>query len=189
MALGAAAAGHLQIEQTTPTTLRRWSRKMHKEKRTFRMKLSLPAFSLLWAIPAFAADAKVEDPEKDEVLIRGSWRVASVRQEAKELPKVALVQMRFIITESSISFGKVGQEQRGFDYTLDPKKTPKAIDTTHSLGPGKPILQLGIYSLEGETLTLSLAGAGMPRPKSFGEKTATTFILKRVKEPENGRIE
>jgi len=153
------------------------------------MRLPLLVFSLLWAIPAFAVDTKVEMPKKDEELIQDNWSVTSVRQEGKELPKADLVQMRFVVTKSSILFGKIGQERRGFDYTLDSKKTPKAIDTTHNLDAGKPIVQLGIYSLEGETLTLSLAGAGMPRPKRFGEKTATTFILKRATEPENSGIE
>ena len=60
---------------------------------------------------------------------------------------------------------------------------PAAIDTTHELDPGKPIVQLGIYSLKGETLKLSLAAAGMTRPRSFNEKTATTITLRRAKAP------
>ena len=148
------------------------------------MKLSLCIFSVLWVIPVFAASPKAVKLVKDEERIQGTWTVLSFRDGGKELSKQELAQVRFVITEKRISFGKIGQERMGFNYTLDSTKTPKAIDTTHELDPGKPIVQLGIYAFEGETLKLSFASAGMSRPKDFDEKTATTSILKRVKGPE-----
>jgi len=65
-------------------------------------------------------------------------------------------------------------------YTLNSSQTPKHIDTTHELDPGKPIIQLGIYSLDGDTLTLSIASAEAPRPKGFSNKADVSFVLKRI---------
>lgn len=147
------------------------------------MKPALFVFSLLWAMSVFAASPKAAKQVKDQELIQGNWKVTSFHHDGKELPKQDLAQLRFVITEKRISFGPIGQDPMGFNYTLDSTKTPAAINTTHELDPRKPIVQLGIYSLEGETLKLSLTGAGMGRPKNFDEKAATTFILRRLKAP------
>ena len=148
------------------------------------MKPALFIFSLLGATSVFAASPGAAKQVKDEQLMQGNWIVASSRHDGEALPKQELAQVRFVITEKRISFGRIGQDPMGFHYTLDSTKTPAAIDITHELSPGKPIVQLGIYSLEGDTLKLSLAGAGKARPKNFNEKSATTFILTRAKAPE-----
>lgn len=146
------------------------------------MRLSLCVLLLLWAMPGIAADPKT-DSGKDEKRIQGYWLTTSVRQGGKELPKKQIAQTCVIVTDKTLSFGRIGGEPMGVTYTLDSAKTPGAIDTVHELAPGKPIEQLGIYSLEGDRLRLSIASAGKARPKKFGEKTATTFILKRSKAP------
>jgi len=146
--------------------------------------LLLLVLPTLWVMPAFASNP-VRKPMRDREVIQGSWRLVSLRQEGMEVPKTELAQVYFTITEGTISFGKVGQDASGFHYTLNSKKRPKTIDTTHTLDPGKPIVQLGIYSLDGETLRLSIAGAGMARPEGFDEKTATTLILERTKKSDD----
>jgi uncharacterized protein (TIGR03067 family) len=148
------------------------------------MKLSLSVFALLWATSLFAAGPNSVKQVNDERLIQGHWIVVSLRQDGKELPKKTFANIRFVITEKRISFGKISQKPMSIHYTLDSTEAPAEIDTTHQLARGTPIIQPGIYSLECETLTLSLASAGMARPKRFNEKAATTFILRRVKAPE-----
>ena len=69
-------------------------------------------------------------------------------------------------------------------YKLDSTQKPKVIDTTHETDPGKPILQLGVYSLDGDTLKLCLESAGKPRPAKLETKpqdTSVLFVLKRAK--------
>lgn len=146
------------------------------------MRLSLCLLLLLLAMPLIAADAK-KDSEKDEKLIQGYWLATSVRQDGKKLPKKQTAQTCVVVTEKRLSFGKIGGELMSVNYTLDSTKTPGALDTTHELSPGKPIVQLGIYSLEGSRLKLSIASAGKARPKRFREKAATTLVLRRSKAP------
>ena len=104
------------------------------------MKLLVSVFSLMWAISASAAEPQVEKPVKDELRVQGTWTLVSVRHEGEKVPKEKLTEMRCTITDKHITIGKVGQDPMGFEYTLDATKTPKAIDTTHELDPGKPIL-------------------------------------------------
>ena len=68
-------------------------------------------------------------------------------------------------------------------YTLDASKRLKAMDTSHELDPGKPIVQLAIYALDGDELKLCLARAGEPRPTKFESKAGdatVVWVLKRV---------
>jgi uncharacterized protein (TIGR03067 family) len=69
-------------------------------------------------------------------------------------------------------------------YKLDSTQKPKAIDTTHEIDLGKLILQLGVYSLDGDTLKLRLESAGKPRPAKLETKAkdmSVLFVLKREK--------
>jgi hypothetical protein len=57
------------------------------------------------------------------------------------------------------------------------------MDTTHEIDPGKPIVQLAIYSLDGDELKVCLEAAGKPRPTKFVSKagdTSVVWVLKRV---------
>jgi hypothetical protein len=50
---------------------------------------------------------------------------------------------------------------------LDPTKTPKTVNVTIGQGPQKGDTYLGIYSLEGDTLRISLDLLSQSRPKDF----------------------
>jgi hypothetical protein len=57
------------------------------------------------------------------------------------------------------------------------------MDTTHEIDPGKPIVQLAIYALDGDDLKLCLEAAGKPRPTRFESKkgdTTVMWVLKRA---------
>ena len=84
-----------------------------------------------------------------------------------------------VVTAKTISLQKDGQDAMRVDYKLDPKKQPKAIDTTHEIDPGKPILQMGSYSLEKDRLTLCIAAKGVDRPRRFKTDKGNTFVLRR----------
>jgi uncharacterized protein (TIGR03067 family) len=77
-----------------------------------------------------------------------------------------------------------GSAGRPMAYTLDPSKTPKAID----LNDDGLVIE-GIYKMDGDDLTLCLVtgsrnGKTAPRPPEFkadNEKKYSVFVLKRVK--------
>jgi len=151
--------------------------------RNYHMKPALFVFSLLCATSVIAASPKAAKQVKDQELIQGTWKVTSFHDYGEEMPKQELAKLRVVITEDRVSFGAIGQDPMCVNYTLNSAKKPAEIDTTHELDPGKPFVQLGIYSLEGDTLKLSLTGAGKARPKNFNEKSTSTFILRRIKAP------
>jgi uncharacterized protein (TIGR03067 family) len=139
------------------------------------------------ATTAVAADEKRDKPKSDEESIQGTWEVFSSTEAGKDVSETAR-GLRFIFGAETLMMqpkdAKEPTEGIGMKYVLHPTKKPQAIDTSHELDPGKPIVQLGIYLLEGDSLKLCLEAAGKPRPtriESKPESTSHVFELRRVK--------
>lgn len=68
--------------------------------------------------------------------------------------------------------------------TLDPSRSPKAIDVTMTEGPSKGTVMLGIYEFDGDTLKVCFDAEGKKRPAEFTSPPGSpTFVNvhKRVK--------
>jgi uncharacterized protein (TIGR03067 family) len=61
--------------------------------------------------------------------------------------------------------------------TLDPARSPKAINTWDQDGPYEDQTVPGIYEIEGNTLKLCFARPGERRPTEFTTKRGTGFLL------------
>jgi uncharacterized protein (TIGR03067 family) len=139
--------------------------------------------------PHIAAPLHAEPPDKkspsDSELIRGTWKVISCEVGGKDAPEFR--DLRIVFTADRLKFmpKKGADEPMTVSYKLDAAKKPKHIDTSHEIDPGKPIVQLGIYELDGDTLRYCWEAASKGRPKEFKTKangTSQLFVLKRVKE-------
>jgi len=133
-----------------------------------------------------AAD-KAGDKVGDKERIQGTWKYVSVLEQGREerMPE----ENRLVITADMLKMVYPGEE-RGFRYTIDPSKDPKEMDWIIEIDPGHPIRQLGIYSLEGDTLRICNTAAGKPRPTTFESKAGDfggVWVLKRVAAPTSKR--
>ena len=149
------------------------------------MKSQWIAVALLAAATPLAAGGKGEQPKSDHDLIQGTWKVVSA-EEAGNTREVG-DNLHFVFTVDTLSMRWADADLIRMKYTLDATRRPKAIDTTHEIDPGKPIVQLGIYSLDGDELKLCLEAAAKPRPAKLESRTGMTsvfLVLKRIKEKE-----
>src|SRR5262249_17342274 len=75
-----------------------------------------------------------------------------------------------------------GAKEQTMTIKLDPSQSPKAIDMDF-VGPlGKQNRRLGIYKLEGDTLTICWVVQAIERPTEFktSEKAGNLWVFKRM---------
>jgi uncharacterized protein (TIGR03067 family) len=135
-------------------------------------------------VAALGTGERREEQPADGAAIQGPWEVVAVTEAGKDAPDRR--GSWFTFTKDTLTMRpkekKEAPEGLSVKYKLDPAAQPKAIDTTHELDPGKPIVQLGVYLLEGDTLTLCFEAAGKPRPTAIASQpgdTRNVFVLKR----------
>jgi RNA polymerase sigma factor (sigma-70 family) len=128
--------------------------------------------------PAAKEDAKPRGapPADDRALPQGTWvkfETVVERRGDKTLPPKE-VKVNFVVTSDAIiRIGDDGFVSDRWAYTLDPNKSPRAIDLSNP----KYGIWRGIYRIEGETLTICLNDEGV-RPSEFSPKA--DWVFKRV---------
>ncbi len=140
----------------------------------------LAAFLCASTLCATASDG--DKPKSDDDLIQGTWKVVSAHEagNVREVPD----GLRFVVTADRLSIASGKCDPLGVSYKLDATTRPRSMDTSHELDPGKPIVQLAIYALDGDELKLCIASAGKARPTTFESKagdTVVTWVLMRMK--------
>src|SRR4051812_12476997 len=83
--------------------------------------------------------------------LQGTWALVSAVRDGKDVPDDEVRRTTLIIEGHRFTFPEdatVGTGPSG-TFTVDPGRTPKAIDATPDSGPNKGETRLGIYELEG----------------------------------------
>lgn len=120
------------------------------------------------------------DENKD---MQGTWKFESLKQDGRndEL-KQEMKDAKTVITADKITISVDGKSVE-MPFKIRPKAQPKEIDM---LSPDGKVKELGIYKVEGDTLTISYCNANTKEPpKDFECKKgsgAKLMVLKRVKE-------
>jgi uncharacterized protein (TIGR03067 family) len=113
---------------------------------------------------ASAADDLTPTPAPE---LEGEWSMLSCIQNGERLPKAWTKYGKRMAAGDRITVSMNGQVMLKVRFTVDRTKQPNAIDYIIAVGPSAGQRQYGIYTLEGETLTTSIASLGSPRPKDF----------------------
>jgi uncharacterized protein (TIGR03067 family) len=130
-------------------------------------------------------DAKKDAAKEELKKLQGTWKVVSAERQGKAKTEEETKSVKFIIQDDTMAFEKDGKsEGKKAPITIDPTKKPKTIDIfiadPNHLDGGRKIL--GIYMLEGDTLTIA---GGKQRPTEFKTTSDTgdteVIVLKREK--------
>lgn len=133
-----------------------------------RVLFAVAAVAVVAAQPPKDEPAKVDPAKADLARLQGEWKVKSIEVAGMPVPGAAPGKL-------VIDGAKFGGFGAGMTLKLDPTKTPKEVDVLLNADGRK---WMGVYKLEGDTLTLCMA---MIEPgKLDQQKRPTDFDKKKV---------
>jgi uncharacterized protein (TIGR03067 family) len=130
-----------------------------------------------------AADdaTKEEAIKKDMKLLEGKWTLTSsvIEGEKKEGDDA---KGEVIFTEGKFEAKSPDGTSHKGSFTIDPTKSPKAIDSVPSEGDDAGKTRYGIYELKDDSLKICIANEGGERPTNFeAANDKILLVYKRAK--------
>jgi uncharacterized protein (TIGR03067 family) len=134
---------------------------------------------LVLAFPVGLSAEDAGDVTKELKALEGKWKTVAVEAGGKPFPKDAIPDFTFTVGAGGKSTGKFPQGDYQATITVNPKKSPRTIDSLHESGAQKGKKQYGIYKLEGDKWTVCMTRPGVAegdRPKDFDTKD-TAYVV------------
>jgi uncharacterized protein (TIGR03067 family) len=127
----------------------------------------------IWSGTPRASDAKTspedrrEAAKKDLEKLQGVWIMTAMETEGHVLTPEDFEGRNSLYEGDSLSLRAGETVRRRGIVTLDPTRTPKAMNTWDADGPYADQTLPGIYELDGDNLKVCFARPGEPRPTKF----------------------
>jgi len=113
---------------------------------------------------ALGGDDQVKDELKRH---QGTWITTSSIFDGQSASPEIVRSIKRIVTDDHVVWERDGKRFAGTKIELDPGRSPKTIDVIPDGGPNRGEHIRGIYNLDGDTITICMAGPAQPRPKEF----------------------
>jgi RNA polymerase sigma-70 factor (ECF subfamily) len=129
------------------------------------------------------ADApKKDDAAKDLEKFQGTWTLVSAEHNGVKASEENLKNagVTLAVKDEKFTLKTAGGNVEG-SIKLDPAKKPKAYDATGTDPTGNKQDSVGIYKLDGDTLTVCFVLAGKERPTEFKADAGSEAVLEVFK--------
>ena len=143
------------------------------------MRFSIVGFLLLVSVSQ-------DTPEHAELdRHQGVWQAVAFVRDGESTPKAIVETITRTVEGDHVVWKRDGKAFAGTTLKLEPTADPKHLEVVPDGGPSRDKTVLGIYKLEGETLTICMADPDVPRPSAFEapKGSLTTLMTFRKVEP------
>jgi uncharacterized protein (TIGR03067 family) len=147
--------------------------------------MRFPLVSLVCALGLVAAAADDKpDVAKETKKFQGNWTIESSETGGQKVPAEQLKELVLTFEGDKHTVKHGSDVVQAGTQTIDPAKSPKAIDVTITEGPSKGAVMLGIYEFDGDTLKVCFDPEGKKRPTEFKSPAGSMVFVnvhKRIK--------
>ena len=143
------------------------------------IRSAILATVLAVAIPVPAQDAGKEAVAKAVASIQGTWLIVTINGQSLG---DAGMEMSLTFTDDKYAQTTNGNVDERGTIKIDPAKKPMTIDLNITEGNDAGKLQLGIFEITGDTMTMKLgAPADGIRPTGLSQSDGTLFVIFKKK--------
>jgi uncharacterized protein (TIGR03067 family) len=131
--------------------------------------------------PVRGADEK---DDKDAKALQGVWAYESMEWNGKKIPADQIKESTLTIDGNKFTVKRGKEVAQAGTIKFDSIKSQKTFDVTVTEGEGKGSIMLGIYKIDGDTITVCLSYTGTVRPteyKTAEQSDSVVVTAKRVK--------
>lgn len=145
---------------------------------------ALSAAVLAAAMCFVTAAAAAADKAEDLKLLSGTWKPKEANLGDNKIDQLLLDTVSLVYEGDKYTL-TIGDKVEKGTYTLDPNKTPKAMDIFPTEGDNNGKTFLAVYQVEGDKLTICYSLTPTVRPDDFEPDSNTLIVVKyeRFKEP------
>jgi len=113
----------------------------------------------------------------DKMKLLGTWTCSSAVIDGKPLAEEAAKALKLTLTADRYKTERGDQVLFDSTYTIDAAKNPKTIDMVGTEGELKGKPALGIYTLDGDMLSMAYVMPGKDRPTTFESKAGSGIYV------------
>src|SRR5262245_45664923 len=149
-----------------------------------RHRLGLLFCALALCDTGLAARAIAADDPEELKLLAGMWKPKEDSLGDNKIDQLVLDTVTLIYESNKYTL-TIGDKTEKGTYTLDPKKSPKAMDIFPTEGDNNGKTFLAVYQIEDDKLTICYSLTPTVRPDDFEPDSNTLLLVKweRAKEP------
>lgn len=131
----------------------------------------------LVSLPALAMPVSAAEEPDDLKLLTGVWKPKEANLGDNKIEPMLLETASVTYAGDKYTI-KIGDKGEKGTFTLDPKKTPKAMDIFPTEGDNNGKTLLAIYELAGDKLTICYSLTPTVRPEDFEPNSNTLLLVK-----------
>lgn len=121
------------------------------------------------------AGSPSEDAKKDLEKWQGTWIGQSGEEDGKTIPEAQVRRKKVVVTGDKYVYSMDDVKEEG-TLKLDPSKAPREYEAQVTEGEYKGKSVLGIYELQGDTLTICFAPPGTERPTQMSTRPGSRSL-------------